>query len=74
MDPARTDPAPGVARLDRLAALKEVAQVGAVIGREFPYDLLAAVAGRREEDLQSALDQLVEVGLLFRRGTPPARA
>ncbi len=60
-----------MARLDRLASLKDVAQVGAAIGREFSYDLLAAVAGRSEPDLQRALDQLVEAGLLFRRGTPP---
>jgi len=60
-----------LARLDRLASLKDVAQIGAAIGREFPYELLAAVAGRSEADLQSALDQLVEAGLLFRRGTPP---
>src|SRR5262249_41365 len=60
-----------LARLDRLAAGKEVAQLGAVLGREFTYELLAAVALRREEALQEALDQLVHAGLLFRRGTPP---
>ena len=60
-----------MARLDRLASLKDIAQIGAAIGREFSYELLAAVAGRRESDLQVALDQLVDAGLLFRRGTPP---
>jgi class 3 adenylate cyclase/predicted ATPase len=60
-----------MARLDRLASLKDVAQIGAAIGREFSYELLAAVAGHSEHDLQSALDQLVTAGLIFRRGTPP---
>jgi predicted ATPase len=60
-----------LARLDRLAAVKEVAQVGAVLGREFAYELLAAVSLFRDEALQDALDQLVHAGLLFRRGTPP---
>jgi class 3 adenylate cyclase/predicted ATPase len=59
------------ARLDRLAPFKEVAQIGAVIGREFSYELLAAVAGRSEDELRSALDQLVQSELIFRRGTPP---
>jgi class 3 adenylate cyclase/predicted ATPase len=60
-----------LARLDRLAAVKDVAQIGAVLGREFAYDLLAAVSLLRDEALQDALDQLVNAGLLFRRGTPP---
>jgi class 3 adenylate cyclase/predicted ATPase len=60
-----------LARLDRLAAVKEVAQIGAVLGREFAYTLVAAVAPLHEEALQDALDQLVHAGLLFRRGTPP---
>ena len=60
-----------MARLDRLASLKDVAQIGAAIGREFSYELLAAVAGRSKADLQLALDQLVAAGLIFRRGTPP---
>ena len=58
-----------MARLDRLAPLKDVAQIGATIGREFPYELLAAVAGRAASDLDAALEQLVQAGLLFRRGT-----
>jgi class 3 adenylate cyclase/pimeloyl-ACP methyl ester carboxylesterase len=61
-----------MARLDRLAPVKDVAQVGAAIGREFSYELLKAVAGRPEEDLHRALDQLVSAELIFRRGAPPA--
>ena len=60
-----------MARLDRLGSAKEVAQVGAVIGREFSHPLLAAVAGKPELELQSALDRLIEAGLLFRQGAPP---
>jgi predicted ATPase len=60
-----------LARLDRLAPVKEVAQIGAVIGREFSHALLAAVADRRQVDLHSALDQLVQAELIFRRGSPP---
>ena len=60
-----------MARLDRLAPVKEVAQIGAAIGREFSYELLAAVARRTDAQLTSALDQLTEAGLVFRRGTPP---
>jgi predicted ATPase len=61
-----------MARLDRLgSAAKEVAQVGAALGREFPYELLAAVAQRNAAELDAALDQLVVAGLAFRRGTPP---
>jgi predicted ATPase/class 3 adenylate cyclase len=60
-----------MARLDHLASLKDVAQIGAAIGREFSYELLAAVAGRSEADLQLALHQLITAGLIFRRGTPP---
>ena len=61
-----------MARLDRLgSAAKEVAQVGAVLGREFSYELLAAVAQRNAAELNAALDQLVVAGLAFRRGVPP---
>ena len=59
------------ARLDRLAPIKEVAQIGAVIGREFAYALLAAVADRSEGQLEQALDELVGAELLHRRGAPP---
>jgi class 3 adenylate cyclase/predicted ATPase len=63
-----------LARLDRLAPIKDVAQVGAAIGREFSHALLAAVADRPEAELQTALDQLVTSELIFRRGTPPEAA
>jgi tetratricopeptide (TPR) repeat protein len=61
-----------MARLDRLGpAAKEVAQIGAVIGRDFSYELLASVAERPEAELQGALGRLVEAGLTFQRGAPP---
>jgi predicted ATPase len=60
-----------MARLDRLAPVKEVAQIGAAIGREFSWELLAAVARRSDAELRAALDRLTEAGLVFRRGTPP---
>jgi predicted ATPase len=73
--PARTVPASLhaslMARLDRLGAAKEVAQIGASIGREFTHALLAAVAGKPEEELVPALDRIVGAGLLFRQGVPP---
>jgi predicted ATPase len=55
-----------MARLDRLGSAKDVAQVGAAIGREFSHALLAAVVRKPEAELQSALDRLVATGLLFR--------
>jgi predicted ATPase/class 3 adenylate cyclase len=61
-----------MARLDRLGpAPKELAQIGAVLGREFAYRLIAPVAQRDERELQSALDQLSDAGLLFCRGSAP---
>jgi class 3 adenylate cyclase/predicted ATPase len=61
-----------MARLDRLgSAAREVAQVGAALGREFSYELLAAVAQRNAAELDAALDQLVAASLAFRRGAPP---
>jgi class 3 adenylate cyclase len=60
-----------MARLDRLGAAKEIAQIGAVLGREFSYALLAAVACKSHSALQSALDRLTAAGLLFRQGVPP---
>jgi class 3 adenylate cyclase/predicted ATPase len=60
-----------MARLDRLGPSKEVAQVGAAIGREFSHALLGAVAGKPEAELAAALDRLVTAGLLFRQGAPP---
>ena len=60
-----------MARLDRLGPAKEVAQIGAAIGREFSHSLLAAVARKPETDINSALDRLFHAGLLFRQGVPP---
>jgi predicted ATPase len=60
-----------MARLDQAAPLKEVAQIGSVIGRQFSYELLAAVAGVPDEELQAALGQLVKAELASRHGTPP---
>jgi class 3 adenylate cyclase/predicted ATPase len=60
-----------MARLDRLGRAKEVAQIGAVVGREFSYALLAAVVRKPEAELGSALDRLIAAGLLFRQGVPP---
>jgi predicted ATPase len=60
-----------MARLDRLGPAKEVAQIGAAIGREFSHALLTAVTHKTEAELQLALDHLMAAGLLFRQGTPP---
>ena len=61
-----------MARLDRLAVEKAVAQLGAVLGREFAYDLLRAVAPLDEATLQPALARLVEAELLYQRGISAA--
>jgi class 3 adenylate cyclase/predicted ATPase len=60
-----------MARLDQLNTAKEVAQLGAVLGREFPYDLLQAIAPQDEDTLQAGLAQLVTAELLYQRGRPP---
>ena len=60
-----------MARLDRLGAAREVAQIGAAIGREFSHALLGAVISKPETDLGSALERLIDAGLLFRQGMPP---
>jgi class 3 adenylate cyclase/predicted ATPase len=60
-----------LARLDRLAAVKDVAQVGAAIGREFSYSLIAAAAALPEKVLSGALTQLVDAELIYQRGVPP---
>ena len=60
-----------LARLDRLPAGKPVAQIGAVIGRSFSYELIVAVAGLPEPALRQGLEQLVGSGLVFERGAPP---
>jgi len=59
------------ARLDRCIPVKEIAQIGAAIGREFSYELIAAVAPRAKAELDDALERLTASGLAFRRGTPP---
>src|ERR671927_19400 len=60
-----------MARLDRLGPAREVAQVGAAIGRDFSYELLAAVARLSDPALQQALSQLAEAELVFVRGSHP---
>jgi class 3 adenylate cyclase/predicted ATPase len=60
-----------MARLDRLGPAKEVAQIGAAIGREFSHALLSAVMRKPDVELESALDRLIVSGLLFRQGVPP---
>jgi len=60
-----------MARLDRLGPAKELAQIGAAIGREFSHALLAAVVRKPEAELVSSLDRLIRAGLLFRKGVPP---
>jgi class 3 adenylate cyclase/predicted ATPase len=60
-----------MARLDRLASFKEIAQIGATIGREFSYELLHAVALAPWEQIDGALNHLERTGLLIRRGHPP---
>ena len=60
-----------MARLDRLAPVREIAQIGAAIGREFSYSLLRVLVGRDETALKYALAQLEHAELIFRRGEPP---
>jgi class 3 adenylate cyclase/predicted ATPase len=60
-----------MARLDRLAPVREIAQIGAAIGREFSYSLVRALVGRDESALRHALAQLEQAELVFRRGEPP---
>ena len=59
------------ARVDRLGSAREVLQIGAAIGREFSYEVLAAVAGLPDAVLQDALIRLTEAELVFARGAPP---
>jgi TOMM system kinase/cyclase fusion protein len=63
-----------MARLDRLATVKAVAQLGATIGRQFGYELLRAVSPLDEATLQHGLRQLVEAELVYQRGVPPQAA
>lgn len=60
-----------MARLDRLAPVSEISQIGAAIGREFSYSLVRAVVGRDDAALQDELRQLEHAELIFRRGEPP---
>ena len=59
------------ARLDRLATVREVAQLGAVLGREFSYELIQAVSPLDDGKLQQAMARLVDTELLYQRGLPP---
>src|SRR5215470_1572611 len=60
-----------MARLDRLAPVREFAQIAAAIGRDFSYPLVRALVGRDETALKHGLGQLEQAGLVFRRGEPP---
>jgi len=60
-----------MARLDRFAPVKEIAQIGAAIGREFSYEVIAAVTARPRPELDQAFAHLVESGLAFQQGTRP---
>jgi predicted ATPase len=60
-----------MARLDRLASVRQVAQIGAAIGREFSYALLRTVSRLPEDELRTALGRLVAAELVFQRGMPP---
>ncbi len=60
-----------MARLDRLGAAKQLAQIGSAIGREFSHKLIQAVAGRSSAELEAGLQRLIGVGLLSRQGVPP---
>jgi tetratricopeptide (TPR) repeat protein len=60
-----------MARLDRFMPVKEIAQIGAGMGRQFSYELIVAVAPLPQAKVDDALAQLTESGLAFRRGTPP---
>jgi predicted ATPase len=60
-----------LARLDRLAPVREVAQIGVALGRQFSHELIGAVARMPPAQLDDALAQLVSAELIYRRGTPP---
>jgi class 3 adenylate cyclase/predicted ATPase len=60
-----------MARLDRLPIIREVAQLGAVLGREFIYEMVQAIASIKETALKNGLEQLVVAELLYQRGRPP---
>jgi class 3 adenylate cyclase/tetratricopeptide (TPR) repeat protein len=60
-----------LARLDRLAPTREIAQIGAALGRSFSHELISEVAQMPRDQVDQALAQLVRAELIFRRGTPP---
>ncbi|MGE5169308.1 MAG: AAA family ATPase [Rudaea sp.] len=60
-----------MARLDRLPTIREVAQLGSILGREFAYEMLQAIASLQEGELQDGLDRLVDAELLYERGRRP---
>jgi predicted ATPase len=60
-----------LARLDRLAPTREVAQIGAALGRSFSYELISIVAGIPQQRLDESLKHLASAGLIFQRGTSP---
>jgi predicted ATPase len=60
-----------LARLDRLASVKDIAQIGAAIGREFSFRLIAALSAMPKQELEAALAKLVAAELIFQRGVPP---
>ena len=60
-----------MARLDRLPQVREIAQLGSVLGREFAYEMLSGLSTVGEVTLQEGLGQLVEAELLYQRGRPP---
>jgi AAA ATPase domain/Adenylate and Guanylate cyclase catalytic domain len=60
-----------LARLDRLPPAREVAQIGAALGRQFSHELISAVAPMQRQQLDEALSQLVSAELIFQRGIPP---
>ncbi len=60
-----------MARLDRLPTIREIAQIGSILGREFAYEMLEALGAFGETELQSGLDRLVDAELLYQRGRRP---
>jgi class 3 adenylate cyclase/tetratricopeptide (TPR) repeat protein len=60
-----------MARLDRLPTVREVAQIGSILGREFAYEMIQAISAHEELTLQNGLDQLVQAELLYQRGRRP---
>ena len=57
-----------MARLDRLPQVRELAQLGSVLGREFAYEMISGLSTAEESDLQDGLGQLVDAELLYQRG------